>query len=579
MADTTLNADSRLRLFQNRPTILGTLKLFRKELALIAFYSTIANLLMLSPTIYMLQIYDRVMISRSEITLSAVSLIALILLSSLAFSEWVRSKLIVRIGLQLDLRLSDPLFRATFHHLLRGGSENPTQAFADLSTVRQWLTSQAVFAFFDAPWTIVYVTLMFMLHPFLGWVTIAFVLNLALLAWFSSRMIVGVKEEASEEEKEVNTFVHSKLRNAEVIEAHGMVGNLKRRWLARQRDAIAVHEKANETELRMNSLSREITLLKQSLALGAGAILVIDGELSIGAMIAANLLMSRATAPLDMMVSSWRSFMMARAAMRRVDAVLADAPPETTLGFQPPVYRTLELRSVTATALQRERPILDNISLKLLPGEVTAIVGPSGSGKSTLGKVILGIWPEARGQVLYCGQPITAINREQLGPTIGYLPQDFELFDASVADNIARMGAIDPEKMIAAARLAGVHDTILRLPGGYNAVLRSQNSFLSGGQRQLLALARAVYDSPSLLVLDEPNANIDEDGESALAQAITTLREKGASIVVITHQTGLLELADRVIGLKDGVIVRQINRNDQARIAPVKPTNLPDSQA
>ena len=542
--------------------VLRTLGLFRRELSLVAVFSSVANLMMLAPTMYMLQIYDRVMISRSEITLAAVSLIALVLLSSLVISEWIRTKIIVRIGLNIDLRLSDPLFRAVFSKQLRGGTGNPTQAFADLATVRQWLSSQAVFAFFDAPWTLLYIATMFMLHPFLGWVTVAFVLNLALLALISSRMIVNVKEEANEEERELNTFVHSKLRNAEVIQAHGMVGNLKRRWLTRQREAIAYTEKANDTELKMNSLSREITLLKQSLALGAGAILVIQGELTVGAMIAANLLMSRATAPLDMMVNSWRSFMMAWAAMRRVDAVLADCPTNPVRQVQLPRYRMLELRNVSAMASGRSRPILENLNFNLSPGEIAAIVGPSGSGKSTLGKVLLGVWPDTTGETLYGGQPLRNLDREQLGSSFGYLPQDYELFDASVADNIARLDILDSEKMIAAAKLAGVHDIIQRLPGGYNAIIRNQNSFLSGGQRQLLALARAIYDSPSLLVLDEPNANLDEEGEKALAQALDTLRGRGTAIAVITHQTNLLELADRVISLENGVIVRQLNRGE-----------------
>ncbi len=573
MPNPTLTAHASLPGVQKKH-VLRTLALFRRELGLVALFSSVANLMMLAPTLYMLQVYDRVMMSRSEVTLTAVSLIALILLSALAFSEWLRSRIVVRIGLKIDLRLSDPLFRATFHQQLRGDAGNPTQAFADLATVRQWITSQAVFAFFDAPWTLLYVAAMFMLHPFLGWVTVAFVLNLGLLALLSSRKIVGVKEEASEEEREVNAFVHSKLRNAEVIEAHGMVGHLKQRWLARQRESIAINEKANDTELKMSSLTREVTLLKQSLALGAGAILVIQGELTIGAMIAANLLMSRATSPLDTMVGSWRSFMTAWAAMRRVDALLDGAPKPAVRDLQLPGYRILELRNVSATAPGRSRPILDNVNLTLSPGEIVAIVGPSGSGKSTLGKVLLGVWPEVSGSVLYGGHPIAALDREQFGAEIGYLPQDYELFDASVADNIVRLGTIDPDKMIAAAKLAGVHDTVQRLPGGYNAILRKQNSFLSGGQRQLLAMARAVYGQPSLLVLDEPNANLDEEGELALSRALTTLREQGATVVVITHQNNLLDLADRVVALKDGIVGRQINQGEQPRMALNNPPDF-----
>jgi ATP-binding cassette subfamily C exporter for protease/lipase len=283
-------------------------------------------------------------------------------------------------------------------------------------------------------------------------------------------------------------------------------------------------------------------------------LLVIDGQLSPGAMIAANVLMTRALAPIDMLVGTWRGFITARDAFLRLGSLLAAHPERDPALRRVPPTGQVTLRAVTATAPGRNRPILRDVSLELPAGQVLVILGPSGSGKSTLARVMLGIWGDVKGEVLLDGRPVADWDRVELGPHIGYLPQDIELFDGTIAENIARFSKVDPEQVIAAARATGLHEMILRMPKGYDTPIGEAGSVLSGGQRQRVALARALYGAPKLVVLDEPNANLDDVGEAALSRAVQQMRSNGTTVVLVTHRPGAVALADRLLLLADGVV-------------------------
>jgi ATP-binding cassette subfamily C exporter for protease/lipase len=534
--------------------LLGVLGRFRRELWAMAVFSAVINLLMLSPTLYMLQVFDRVLISRSELTLYTLTGFVLFFFVVQAFSEWMRSRLIISTGLRLDAELGDPVFHAVFTERLRNAGGSPVQAFADLNVIRRWLTSQGVFAFFDLPWSPIYLGVMFMLHPLLGVLTIVFMVLLAAFAWWTTVATRELSDVAEEEERELNTFVHTKLRNAEVIEAHGMVPNLQNRWWRHQVDVLATEARALELEERFSVSSKELRTLMQSLALGAGALLAIEGELSFGAMIAASLLMGRATSPIDQIVGGWKSFSNVRKSFQRIEALLAADTSSGTVdpGAVPGI--AVSLRDVVATAPGRSEPILNGITADFPAGQVYAVLGNSGAGKSTLGKVLMGIWSHVQGDVMLNGEPIAGFDRDRLGPLLGYLPQDIELFGGTVAENIARMGEPDTEAVIDAANLTGTHDLILRMPKGYDSQIGEGGAYLSGGQRQRVALARAFYGSPRLIVLDEPNANLDDAGEDALCRAVLAMKERGATVFLITHRPGVVRVADQILVMSAGRI-------------------------
>ncbi|AMO23844.1 alkaline protease secretion ATP-binding protein AprD [Ramlibacter solisilvae] len=541
--------------FFQRSELAATLWSFRREFAIVGLFSAVANLLMLTPTIYMLQVYDRVLVSHSELTLLAVSLICLFLFAVMAMSEWTRSRLLVRTGVRLDEQLGTRVFNASFEAYLDSSGLSPQRAFNDLLQVRQFLTGQGIFAFFDAPWTPIYIAVSFALHPLLGILAIVFAIVQVGLAWFGHRHTVAPSEEAVKANLEVNLFLQGKLRNSETLEAMGMVRNLQQRWRERHVRALARQTQSQAVSNRVTAWSKFVRYSQQSLSLGAGALLVIDGQLSPGAMIAANVLMNRALAPIDMMVSSWRSFIGARAAFERLEKLLGTFPERDPALTRVAPTGEITLRGVEATAPRREAPILKKINFAIPAGTVVAVLGPSGSGKSTLARTLVGIWPDVSGEVLLDGSPIEGWNRLELGPHLGYLPQDVELFDGTIAENIARFSEIDSEKVITAARITGLHESILRFPKGYDTPIGEAGSVLSGGQRQRIALARAVYGDPALVVLDEPNANLDDAGEAALMNAVAQLKAKGKTVFIVSHRPGALAVADWILALNNGEVV------------------------
>ena len=561
----------------NRNELTRTLWDFRYEFMVAGLFSMIANLLMLAPTLYMLQVYDRVLVSQNTGTLLVVSIITLFFLVVLSFSEWARSKLLVRSGIRMDQMLSRKLFHASYEAHLNPAVSNPTRAFADLTELRQFLTGNGIFAFFDAPWAPIYIAVLFLLHPWLGVMALGFAAVQSVLAWWGSQATKPAQAQASKSQLEVSGYLQSKFRNAEVIESMGMLKHLYRRWAERNAKAMGANLNAQDVASRVTAWSKFVRYTQQSLSLGGGALLVIHGELSPGGMIAANVLMSRALAPIDLMVGTWSGFLNAREAFTRLSELLEAHPLRDipAMGITP--KGDVVLKDVVASAPGREKPILQGVSAIMPPGTVTVVLGASGSGKSTLARVLLGIWPHSSGQVLLDGQGIGKWNRMELGPHIGYLPQDIELFDGTIAENIARSGQVESEKVIEAAEAAGLHTMILRFPKGYDTPMGEAGGLLSGGQRQRIGLARAMYGMPALVVLDEPNANLDDEGENALVRAVQGLKAQGKTVVLISHRPGIVSVADRLLilqngtvqasGPRDGVLAALQKQREQAQAA------------
>ena len=540
--------------FFQRSELTQALWAFRREFLMVGIFSMVANVLMLAPTLYMLQVYDRVLQSRSELTLVAMSLITLFFFVVIAFSEWMRSRVLVRSGVRLDAVLGTRVFNASFESYLSQSSTGPGRSLSDLIQIRQFLTGNGIFAFFDAPWTPIYIGVLFLMHPFLGWMAIFFACVQLALAWFGHSRTVAPAEAASKATAETSAYLQSKLRNAEVLESMGMVHNLRPHWEQKHKGTLGLQSASQSLTHRITAWSKFIRYSQQSLALGAGALLVIEGQLSPGGMIASNVLMTRALSPIDMMVSGWRAFIGARSAFERLETLLRNFPQRDPALSRVAPHGALTLHNVVASAPGRNMPILKGVSTAVEAGTVTVVLGPSGSGKSTLARCMVGIWPDVSGEVLLDGLPIQGWDRTELGPHLGYLPQDIELFEGTIAENIARFGEVHSDKVIAAARSAGLHEMILRFPKGYDTPIGEAGGLLSGGQRQRIGLARAVYGDPVLVVLDEPNANLDDVGEQALVRTVQGLKAAGKTVFLITHRPGILAVADRLLILRNGQV-------------------------
>lgn len=535
--------------------MLEVIKQFKAEFWMVGLFSLVANVLMLTPTLYMLQVYDRVMISQSGFTLVAISAVALFFYIVMAFSEWLRSRLLVRAGVRFDEAMNSQIFKASFNKSLGNSRFDSPEAFNDLTQLRQFMTGQGIFTFFDVPWTPIYIFVVWLLHPVLGMMCFVFVLIYALVAWLGHSMTYSTNQSSIESRRTARMYVENKLKNSEVIDAMGMIKGLRSKWLGLHASDMQDHSNSTDMNERFTAVTKFVSMFQSSLMLGIAAYLVIHDELSPAAMVAANVLMGRAVQPVQMAVSMWRMSMMAVLSYSRLNELLKGfEAPANEASVPDKFVGNVRIDNLIATVKGRAQPILKGINASFSSGQLIAVMGASGSGKSTLARSLIGIWPEIQGAVYLDSLAIHKANRSHIGPHIGYLPQDVELIEGTVADNIARFGKKDPQKVIAAAQAAGVHEMILRFPNGYDTEMGTSGRFLSGGQRQRIALARAIYDEPSLIVLDEPNANLDDLGEAALMGAVQQLRDKGKTIFLITHRPNALSSADQVLILADGQV-------------------------
>ncbi|KPY99529.1 type I secretion system permease/ATPase [Pseudomonas syringae] len=521
----------------------------------VGFFSLFVNALMLVPTLYMIQVSGRVVPSSSTPTLIMLTLIMTVLMITMGSLEWVRSRIMVRISNKLDVLLSRDVYQASFRKALRsGGMDASAQSLNDLTSLRQFLTGNGLFAFFDAPWLPIYTAVMFIFHPWFGWMTVGSAIVLVVLAYLNHRFTGKALTEANQQSLTANLLTTKNLRNAEVIESMGMLDTLMARWGKRQRRVLVLQSDASDKSGTISSISRTFRNWAQSIMLALGAYLVITHQINPGLMMAGSLLLGRALSPVDQIINTWKGFVAARVQYNRLNETLEKLHNEPDRMALPDPEGHIQVENLVVTPPGGKNPVIRNISFVTPAGTIVGIVGPSAAGKSTLVRSLLGIWPAQHGTVRLDGADISAWDKQKLGPHLGYLPQDIELFEGSISDNIARFAKVDPDKVVLAARTAGVHEMILQLPDGYDTVIGSDGVNLSGGQRQRIGLARAIYGSPRLIVLDEPNSNLDEVGERALSVALQLIKESGATVFIVSHRPNILSRLDRVMVMNAGTI-------------------------
>ncbi|MDO9103989.1 MAG: type I secretion system permease/ATPase [Methylovulum sp.] len=536
--------------------------LCRQSFQSAAIFSLFINLLMLFPSIYMMQVYDRVLGSSSTSTLLMLTLLAVVLFAMLGALEWVRSQILIRVSARFDVLLNERLYRVLFRQSLVSGGKTSAQPLGDLLVLRQFLTGNGLFAFFDAPWLPVYIGLLFLFHYTFGIVAIISAILLILLAIWNERATHDDLEQANRVSVESSNITARNLRNAEVVHALGMLPDLMSRWKEKQQRLIMLQATASEKAGLIAALSKTYRLTIQSLVLGLGAWLAIEKQISPGLMIGGSILLGRALAPIDLMIGSWKQFLSARTAYERLNTLLAQFPPEAEHMPLPAPKGALRAEQAVVAPPGSKVAVLKGLNFTIEAGSFVALIGASASGKSTLARALLGIWPVAGGAIRLDGVDVAQCERSAIGAYIGYLPQDVELFDGSIADNIARFGELDANKVVAAAQAAGVHEMILHLPQGYDTEIGSTGGVLSAGQRQRVGLARALYGDPVLVVLDEPNSNLDDQGEQALALSLSRIKQRGCTVIVITHRVGILGLVDRIMVLNEGLLVMDGPRDE-----------------
>ena len=519
-----------------------------------AWLSVVASLLVLAPSAYMLEVYDRVVNSRNHMTLAMLTLAVLGTFVLMEVLEWARGQLMHQASLALDERLNGRIFNAIFEGNLKRLAIGGARPMNDFRTVREFINMPVLVACMEAPVSLVFLVLIFAVNPMLGWSAVAAAVIQTFIAWLNQRSTQPPLLAANGSAALAQQYADGSLRNAQVIEAMGMLGDIHSRWIAKQREFLNLQAQASDAGGAFQAASRFLQNTTSSMMLGLGAWLMLRNELngSSAMMIIASILGGRVLAPLVQIVSQWQAVVNVRDAWSRLDQLLAALPVRPAGMSLPAPHGALAVENVVATAPGSQMPILRGVAFALQPGEVLAVVGPSASGKTTLARLLVGLWPAASGKVRLDGVDVFTWDKTELGPHVGYLPQGVELFDGTLAENIARFGEVDTAKVEAAARAVGLHETIMALPKGYDSPVGRDGAMLSGGQRQRVGLARAIYDNPVFVVLDEPNSSLDESGDAALANAISQLKSRGTTFVVMTHRTSVLAVADKMLILQEG---------------------------
>ncbi len=546
----------------DRPTPLNTaMEQARPAIVYAVVFSFFLNILALVSPLYMLQVYDRVLTSRNQTTLLVLTLIVIFLFGIYAALEILRTQVLVRAGIKLDSDMRNPTFRTVLDStLMRKGGD--AQAFRDVDLVREFMTGQGLLAFCDAPWVPVFILVAFILHPYFGILAVFAAIAILALAVLNDRATREPLQQATVAGIAAQNDVASTLRNSEVMRAMGMWQGLQNRWQDRRDELVGWQASASDRAGSIMSIIKFVRQVVQTLILGGGAYLAITGTLSPGAMIAASIIVGRALAPIEGAVGQWKGFINSRSAWERLQNMfrtVGDGPERMSLP-DPKGRLTAEVATIAPPGAKQATVI--NASFELEAGKTLGVIGPSAAGKSSLIRGLVGVWPTIGGTIRLDGFDIKQWDPQALGVHVGYLPQDVELFGGSVAQNIARFTEFDSHDVIEAAQIAGVHEMIQALPQGYDTQIGESGAALSGGQRQRLALARTIYRNPTLIVLDEPNANLDSEGEAALTRALAHMKSLGRTIVFVTHKTNLLAFADKVMIMQGGAVVRMGDRDE-----------------
>lgn len=528
-------------------------KASRSTLVATAVFSALLNILMLTGPLFMLQVYDRVLSSGSVPTLLALLALVIVIYIYMGFLEFIRSRLMVRLGHKVEERLRPVIFDAVMFHSLRRTPGIGSQPISDLATVRHYLASPGPFAFFDMPWMPLYLAVMFMLHWMLGVFSIAAAVIIFVMAVMSEQLTRTSVQESTKASIAASAITDEARRNAEALYSLGMLGVIRNRWIKVHEKALGYYTQSSDTGGWLGAVSRGFRMLMQSLVLALGAYLAIEGQITAGAIVAASVLMSRALAPVEQAVGNWQQFLGFRKARERLIATLSTIERDRKVMDLPEPQGNLSVENLIVQLPGVEKPLLYGINFALAPGEGLGVIGPTGAGKSTLARALAGVLKPTHGAIRLDGATYDQRDPDDLGRLIGYVPQDVQLFNGTVAENISRFQPnADPEKIVAAAKLANLHDMIVRLPNGYNTPLGDGGARLSAGQRQRVALARALYGSPPLMILDEPNSALDAEGDAALDAAIRGAMQRGAAVVVIAHRPSALAAISKILVLTEG---------------------------
>lgn len=533
--------------------ILATLSTYKKSFRSVGIFTACMNLLLLVPSIYMLEVYDRVLTSRNEYTLLMLTGIIVLLYVVYAALDAIRSLMVIEISKKIDAELNQRTFTAAFEQNLKVKGGNAGQALNDLTTIRQFVTGSTLYAFFDAPWFPFYLIVIFLFNFWLGVFSTICVLILVVLGVVNERITHKPLAESSTKSVQSSAMATNNLRQSEVIESMGMLPVLRDRWFKLHGQFLETQSIASQRAASLGAITKFFRTLMQSLALGFAAFLVLKNELSPGMMIAATILLGKATGPVELVIGSWKQWRGTVSAYERLKKLLGDNPPRILGMSLPRPKGFIAFEGVYAAPPGITKPTLKNISFKLEPGDILGVIGPSASGKSTLAKVMVGIWPSSPNCARIDEADVYRWNKDELGPAIGYMPQDIEVFPGTISENIARFTDFESEDVIAAAQSAGIHDMVLHMPEGYDTKIGDGGMGLSGGQKQRIALARALYGKPSVIVLDEPNSNLDDAGEAALITAVRELQARNATVVIITHRIPILQATNKLLLLQDGL--------------------------
>ena len=528
------------------------ISLLKRSFINVGVFSFFINILMLVPPLYMLQVYDRVLTSRSVDTLIMITLIVVYLFLAMGFLEFIRARVLIRLSNKFDNGLNQDLFSSMFKRAIKEPGQVNAQPVSDMTSVRQFMTGNGLFAFFDAPWLPIYIGILFLFHPYFGIFGIFAALVLFVLAALNEMTTKTLLAEANQQSMASSNYAASCVKNAEVVGAMGMEDNLKRKWYEKHLTFLSKQSLASDKASILTNTSKTLRMMFQSLILGLGAYLAIHNEITPGMMIAGSIILGRALAPLDLLINSWKGFSSARSAYKRLNNLFSDYPANENTMALPDPQGNIQASNIMLSPPGGKASVVKGVSFALEKGQSMAIIGPSAAGKSSVLRGLLGVWPLLAGKVRLDSADIHQWDKTHLGKHIGYLPQDIELFEGTIAENIGRFGELDPIKVVEAAKMAGVHDMILKLPKGYDTELLSGVSGLSGGQRQRIGLARALYDNPKLVVLDEPNSNLDDQGELALANAMMALKENLVTVIIVSHKKQVLKHVDKILMMVDG---------------------------
>jgi ATP-binding cassette subfamily C exporter for protease/lipase len=502
----------------------------------------------------MLEVYDRVVNSRSDVTLLMLTLMVVLSYAVMELLEKVRGALMRASGVRLDATLSKRVYDAMFMGYLKRQVGGNMQVLNDLKLVREFLANPALMAIMEAPVALVALALIFAINPILGWSAVVGALVQVSITWMNERATRKPLMEANRAAMSAQQFADASLRNAHVMESMGMLDAVHGQWQKRQKEFLGLQAQASEGAGLWSAMSKLLQLVMTSLLLGLGAWLLLTNSINGGAsmMIVGSVLGGRVLAPLSQLVAQWNAVVNVRSAWERLEGLLAQVPPKPEAMALPAPKGYLTVEGLMAGAPGQQVPIVRGVQFGLAKGEVLAVVGPSASGKTTLARLLVGLWPAMSGKVRLDGADVFTWDKSELGPYLGYLPQGVELLEGSLAENIARFGEVDMAQVEAAARLVGLHELIMSMPQGYNSPIGRDGAMLSGGQRQRVGLARALYGKPVFVVLDEPNSSLDEAGDLALANAIAALKQLGTTFVVMTHRTSVLGVADKMLIMRDG---------------------------